>query len=194
MKGRVKDAARTAVGPVADALAALGVTPNHLTIAGLVLAVFAGVAVAFGEFPLAGIILVVSSLCDMLDGAVARRTHQESVFGAHLDSSADRLAEALFFAGLLVYYHTGDPSTFYLLLAFFAVVGSFLVSYTRARAEGLGLSGAVGIMERPERLVLLILACFLGPVAMKVALWILTPLVFFTSWQRLRHVLAQTRP
>jgi phosphatidylglycerophosphate synthase len=76
VKGRVKDAARAAVAPVADALAAIGITPNHLTLAGLVLAVFAGVAVAFGEFPLAGIVLVVSSLCDMLDGAVARRTGQ----------------------------------------------------------------------------------------------------------------------
>lgn len=193
MKQAVKEAARNAVGPVADALAGLGVTPNHLTLTGLVIATLSGVAAARGSFTAAGILLLLGGLCDMLDGAVARRTNQVGAMGAFLDSTFDRLAEIVFFGGVMIYFADWENSIFFAGLAFFAAAGSLMVSYTRARAEGLGIECNVGWMERPERLVILILACFFGPVGLRWALVILTPLVFWTTWQRIEHVVRETR-
>ncbi len=193
MKSAAKDLGRRALAPVARVLAALHVSPNLITVAGLLAMALAGWLLALGRFRLAGLALLLGGLCDMLDGAVARHNGVANPFGAFFDSTSDRLAEMLFFAGLLVYYTRLEPSTLYALLTFLAAGGSLLVSYTRARAEGLGVDCQVGMMERPERLVLLLLACFVGGVGLKVALWILTPLVFFTSLQRVLHVQSRTR-
>jgi len=192
MKGPVKDAARAVIGPLADGLAAIGVSPNHLTVAGLVLSAGAGAAVAAGRLTLGAVLLILGGVCDMLDGSVARRHGHATRFGAFLDSTVDRAAELLFFAGLAVYFHRVEPSTLYLVLTGLALGGSFLISYARARAEGLGLECQVGLLERPERLVLLIVALFVGPWGLRVALWILTPLAYFTTWQRIAHVRAET--
>ncbi len=193
MKTAVKEQGRRAVAPVARVLANVGISPNHITVAGLLAMVAAGVFLAFGRFRLAGLAVLVGGLCDMLDGAVARDSGQSSRFGAFLDSTADRYAELFFFAGLLVWFIDGERSTLYALLTFLATGGSFMVSYTRARSEGLGIECKVGLMERPERMVLLIAAAFAGPWAMKIALWVLTPLVFWTSFQRIQHVQGQAR-
>lgn len=193
MKQSVKDAARNAIGPLADALAGFGVTPNHLTLAGLTISTLAGITVARGAFTAAGILLLLGSLCDMLDGAVARRTQRSGPMGAFLDSTLDRLSEIVFFGGVMIYFADWENSIFFAGLAFFAAAGSLMVSYTRARAEGLGIECNVGWMERPERLVLLILACFFGATGLRWALILLTPLVFWTTWQRIDHVVRETR-
>jgi CDP-diacylglycerol--glycerol-3-phosphate 3-phosphatidyltransferase len=187
VKSTIKAHARSLLAAPARGLGWMGVTPNHLTLLGLLVSGGAGVLLAYGFFRTGAVVLLVGSLCDMLDGAVARETGRSSPFGAFLDSTVDRVAEMLVFAGLLVHFARED-SILYALLAFLAAGGSFLVSYTRARAEGLGISCEVGWMERPERLVLLILACLLGAGAVQVALWVLTVLVGWTSWQRIRHV------
>jgi CDP-diacylglycerol--glycerol-3-phosphate 3-phosphatidyltransferase len=129
----------------------------------------------------------------MLDGAVAREAGLTSRFGAFLDSTVDRYAEMFVFAGLLVYFVQVEGSTLYALLTFLAAGGSYMVSYTRARAEGLGLRCEVGLMERPERLILMLVAILIGLLAVKIALWVLTGLVTWTSWQRIRHVRGETR-
>jgi CDP-diacylglycerol--glycerol-3-phosphate 3-phosphatidyltransferase len=189
----VKEWARRALAPVARVLAGLGITPNHITVAGLLLMAAAGVFLAYGRFLAAAFTMLAGGLCDMLDGAVARSSGHSSPFGAFFDSTADRFAELFLFAGLLVYFTDHDPSLLYLLLTFFALGGSFMVSYTRARSEGLGIACRVGLMERPERVVLLLLAALIGPVGMKVALWILVPLTMWTALQRIQHVMKATR-
>jgi CDP-diacylglycerol--glycerol-3-phosphate 3-phosphatidyltransferase len=187
VKSALKAWVRGVLGPAARGLGWLGITPNHLTLFGMLLSGGAGLLLGGGHFRTGGVVLILGSLCDMLDGAVARETGRSSAFGAFLDSTADRVSEMLVFAGLLVYF-TRDGAIFYALLAFLAAGGSFLVSYTRARAEGLGIPCQVGWMERPERLVLLILACLFGPAVVKAVLWVLTVLVLWTSWQRIHHV------
>jgi len=187
VKSAIKARARILLGPPARGLGWLGITPNHLTLFGMFLSGVAGVLLAGGRFRTGAIVLILGSLCDMLDGAVARETGRSSAFGAFLDSTVDRVSEMFVFAGLLVYF-TREGATLYTLLAFLAAAGSFLVSYTRARAEGLGIPCQVGWMERPERMVMLILACLLGPGVVRIALWVLTALVAWTSWQRIHHV------
>ncbi len=193
MKSAIKDMGRRALAPVAEGLTRLHVSPNQVTLAGLVAMAGSGALLALGSFRGAGVALLVGGVCDMLDGAVARSSGVSTKFGAFFDSTSDRLAELLFFAGSLVYFTRVEPSVLYALLTFFAAGGSLLVSYTRARAEGLGVDCQVGMMERPERMVLLLIACFVGGIGVKVALWVLTPLVFFTSLQRVLHVQERTR-
>ena len=189
----VKEWARKVLEPIARVLANLGITPNHVTVVGLLLMAASGVFLAYGRFLGAALTLLAGGLCDMLDGAVARATGLSSPFGAFFDSTADRFAEMFFFAGLIVYFTGAEHSVLYALLTFLAAGGSFLVSYTRARSEGLGIACQVGLMERPERMVLLLIAAFFGAAGLKVALWILVPLVMWTALQRVHHVLGATR-
>jgi CDP-diacylglycerol--glycerol-3-phosphate 3-phosphatidyltransferase len=194
VKSAIKDRGRWILAPVARLLANLGVTPNALTVTGLVASGAAGFLIARGGFRASAIALLAGGLCDILDGAVARATGRSSTFGAFLDSTVDRVAEMLFFAGILVYFVREEPSTLYALLAFLGAGGSYMVSYVRARSEGLGVPCTVGWMERPERMVLMIVATAAGSWGVRVALWILTVLVFWTSIQRLQHVYRETRP
>lgn len=193
MKAAIKEQGRNLLGPLARSLAGLGVTPNVLTLLGLVTSILSGLLVAGGRFRLAAAALIAGSLCDVLDGSVARVTGRSSRQGAFLDSTVDRFSEMFFFGGLLYFFSRVEPSVTYALLVFFALGGSLMVSYTRARSEGLGVPCTVGLMERPERLVLLIVATLVGGVGIRIALWVLTLLVFWTSWQRIHHVMRETR-
>lgn len=187
MKSRIKDAARRVAHPLAAGLHRLGVTPNQVTLVGLLLTFAAAWALATGRFGLATTLLVVGSVCDMLDGDLARLGKSASRFGAFLDSTIDRYAElALFFGAALFFAAAGDVPG--VAATFLAASGSVLVSYARARAEGLGLECKVGLMERPERLVVLIVATAFGPVALTWALWALTALTHATAIQRIVHV------
>lgn len=192
MKTLAKTQGRRMAAPLARALADLGVSADHLTWAGLVASALAGVLVAGGHFRLAALTLLAGALCDVLDGSVARATGKASPFGAFLDSTVDRVAELCFFAGALVWFIGTGAGVLYPLLCILAASGSFMVSYTRARAEGLGIECSVGLMERPERMVLLLLATLLGGVGLRVVLWVLTPLVWWTTGQRVRHVYGET--
>lgn len=171
-------------------LARLGVSPNQLTLAGLVLSVGVGVLIALGLFPWAGALLLLSGALDMLDGALARLTGQATRFGAVLDSTVDRASEAVVLGGLLVFYVQAE-NQLPAYLAFVFLVGSFLVSYVRARAEGAGLKGEVGVLPRGERVVLLAVALFLDVVPW--VLGLLTALAFITVFQRLALVWHQSR-
>jgi CDP-diacylglycerol--glycerol-3-phosphate 3-phosphatidyltransferase len=187
VKSRIKDAARRVAHPLAAGLQRLGVTPNQVTFVGLLLTFAAAWALAQGRFPLATALLLVGSVCDMLDGDLARLSGNASRFGAFLDSTIDRYAElALFFGAALYFAAAGEVSI--VAATFLAASGSILVSYARARAEGLGLECKVGLMERPERLVVLILATAFGPVALTWALWGLAGLTHATAIQRIVHV------
>lgn len=185
---RVKELVRGWALPVGGALGRVGVGPDAITWLGLLLAAVAGILLMRGSWIAAFFILLASSLCDLLDGAVARATGRGSRFGAALDSTIDRYAEAVVLIGILVYHASmGAPIWLYWLWGL-ALTASFLVSYIRARAEGLGVSCEVGFLERPERLVLVMLLCLIGPRGTPWILGLLAAAGHVTAAQRLIHV------
>jgi CDP-diacylglycerol--glycerol-3-phosphate 3-phosphatidyltransferase len=180
-------------------LALSKISPNTLTFIGLLInivaAFFFGYARATNHvrmFLIAGLIIIGAGLFDMVDGRVARATNQVSVFGAFFDSVLDRYSDVAIFFGLLVYYARADRY-FYVFLAAFVMTASLMVSYTRARAEALIGSCKVGFMERPERIVLVILgALFDRWGTMAPALWILAVMVTLTVIHRIRYTYLET--
>ena len=214
-KERLKDGAHAVLAPVVKLLTSLGIRADHLTVMGLLLSIAAGFAFFDGHSRLGALLLSLGGVCDILDGEVARRSQVTSRFGAFLDSTLDRLAEAFALTGIAAFYIRNlmalvfepelvaqqlsqqlEPATWarMAVISMLAMVGSFMVSYTRARAEGLGLECKVGWFERPERLVLLIVAAALQVFwAMSVALLLLTVFSFATAAQRVAHVYRITR-
>ncbi len=181
---------RTMTDPVARAIAKTGVTPNQLTLLGFLLAVGTGALLATGHLLVGGILMLVAGVFDMLDGALARASGQATQFGAVLDSVLDRVSEGVVLLGLLIFYsplaHRQE-----IILVFLAFVGSVLVSYIKARAEGMGMKCDVGLLTRPERVIILAVGLLAGQVL--AALYIVTILSFFTAGQRFFHVLGQSR-
>ena len=140
----------------------LGVTPNMLTIAGLLLNVGVAAVIAFWDIRIGGILLLFASAFDMLDGAVARATGKSSKFGGFLDSTLDRYSESIVYLGVLVYIvDTADAKTGS-ILTLLATTGALLISYTRARAEAAGYHASVGLVARPERVILLAAGLLIG--------------------------------
>ena len=175
--------------PAARLLAALGLSPNAVSLLGLLIAVGSACLLGAGQLWMGGAVLICSGLFDLLDGALARHTGTASRFGALLDSTLDRVGESAVLTGLLVHYVNAD-STEGALLCCLALVGSFTVSYTRARAEGLGIDCTVGIMTRPERVAALSAGLIVGhwwPVSVLVVLGLIAGLTLVTSAQRLLH-------
>jgi CDP-diacylglycerol---glycerol-3-phosphate 3-phosphatidyltransferase len=186
----LKGYVRRSVLPFAATLARLGVTPNALTIAGLILNLGVGLVLGLGYEMAGGILVLVAGLFDTLDGAVARVSGRVTVFGSFLDSTLDRYSEAAVFCGLLVLY-TRQGRLTEAVLVYAVIIGSLLVSYARARAEGLGLDCEVGWLQRPERIALLGLGLAVG-LATPV-LWVLAILTNFTVLQRMLHVYRLTQ-
>lgn len=190
---RLRAPAQGLLRPLALGLSHLGLTPNQLTIMGLGANIAAGLVLATGQ-PLWGALAVLcASLLDMLDGLVARATGQTTPFGAFLDSTLDRYAEAALFGGIIV-WHVREGRALEALLAYVAVIGSLIISYARARAEGLGLHGAVGWLQRPERIVVLAAGLVLGafwPPVWTAALALLAILTNLTAVQRIAYVRQQ---
>lgn len=147
------------ISKMVDGLVSLGVPPNALTTVGVTINVLCGVLFGMGEFFYAGIVLIGANLFDMLDGNVARRTGNVTRFGGFLDSSLDRLSDMVAFLGIMVFYAGNTPqhSIVNVILGGVAMIGSVMVSYTTARSEGLGVKANVGFLQRPERIVLLII-------------------------------------
>jgi CDP-diacylglycerol--glycerol-3-phosphate 3-phosphatidyltransferase len=203
-----KEQGREMFRPAARYLAARGVSPDHLTILGAALSLLAALFLGKGSFFAAGIVLLVAGLCDILDGDVARERGIVSAFGAFLDSTVDRVSEGALYVGLAYFYFTRNASSTVWMrgmfegsaewgdadgptlgvLALATLILSFLVSYTRARAEGLGMECKVGIMERPERLLALGAGALLGHRFMPGVLGLLFILTLVTVLQRVYHV------
>jgi CDP-diacylglycerol--glycerol-3-phosphate 3-phosphatidyltransferase len=151
--------AMSIINAMVRGLASAGVHPNILTAIGVVINVGCGVLFGFGEFFWAGIVLIVANIFDMLDGNVARMTGNVTKFGGFLDSTLDRLSDMVVFLGIMVFYAGNSPqhSLLHVTLAGVAMMASVMVSYTTARSEGLGVKANVGFLQRPERVVLLII-------------------------------------
>jgi CDP-diacylglycerol--glycerol-3-phosphate 3-phosphatidyltransferase len=145
------------IEPVAALLVKLRINPNTLTTIGTMCTVAGGAAFALGHIRTGGWIIGLTAIFDVLDGTVARRTGQSTVFGAFYDSTLDRVADGAVLGGLAFFYATSPVyhSVPMLSVTLVGIIGTYLVSYTRARAEGLGIDAKVGVMQRPERVVLL---------------------------------------
>src|ERR1043166_7207507 len=204
---RVKDGFVKLTGPIARALIRGGVHPNTITsnvpnvviVLGTLLVIGSGVAFGFGTIRLGGFLLLFSGVFDILDGQVARQGGKMTTFGAFYDSTLDRVGEGAVFTGLLFYFLSGplagDMKSRAVAACLVALVASFLVSYTRARAEALGVENKVGIAARAERILLLGLPAMAlgdGPGSRGVVLfWIVTVLAIvsaITVIQRVGHV------
>jgi phosphatidylinositol phosphate synthase len=189
----IKDAGRAVLRPIVKAALALRITANTVTVIGLLITTAAALALTQGWLVAGAVILVVGSLLDAVDGALARATGGGTAFGSFLDSTLDRAGEAILYLGVAGYFlNTSEAPTAPVLLAMLALVGSFLVSYSRARAEGIGLSASVGLAPRTERLVLIIAGIGIAGLgfipALIGALVVITVLTAATVIQRIRHV------
>ncbi len=175
-------APRQIIDPIVGLIARTGVTPNHLSLLGFAGNVGAAVLAARGDFLWAGIVMLVFSAMDMLDGALARATGRATRFGAVLDAALDRMSEAALLGGL-AYYFAERGQTEETVLCFAALAGSLLVSYVRAHALSQGLNMQDGLFTRVERVILLAVVLMIDQV--RIGLWILAVLTMLTGVQRL---------
>ncbi|MEZ5186264.1 MAG: CDP-alcohol phosphatidyltransferase family protein [Candidatus Nanopelagicales bacterium] len=191
----VRSALTKVVEPVARGLLKVGLSPDAVTVIGTV--GVSGAAAYFfprGDFVPGVLIMVLFVFSDMLDGTMARLQNRTGVWGAFLDSTMDRIADGVIFGSVLV-WAVRSQSLWVQVAAFTCLVGGFVISYARARAESVGLDCKVGIAERTERLLILLIPAFfygLGiPYLLPAALFVLAVLVVITVWQRLAHVYRQ---
>ena len=176
--------------PIVGILSKSRITPNALTLINLALNIAAGYVIATGHLLLGGILVLVSGLFDLLDGALARFTKKTTRFGAILDSTVDRISEAATLFGLLIWY-LARGGTLEIVLVFAVLIGSFLVSYVRARAEGLGWQCQVGLFTRAERVIVLAIGLLINQVL--IALCVLVVFVFTTVVQRVVYLWKQAK-
>ena len=171
---------------IAGWLEATGISPNALTLIGFALTVGVALILATGSLVWGGLLLIAAALFDTLDGALARHAGKTTVFGAFLDSMMDRYSEAITLVAL-IYYFSGQPDErLAVMLLAFTMIGSFMVSYARARAEAAGIECKEGFFQRTERIIVLIVGLITG--WMLPVLWILAIFTNFTAGQRIYDV------
>ncbi|MFZ9853129.1 MAG: CDP-alcohol phosphatidyltransferase family protein [Ilumatobacteraceae bacterium] len=187
--GHMRAPIEKAVKPIGDRLRRTRLTPDHLTIAGLVVAALAAVAIGLGWFALGLLLVVLAALPDLLDGALAKASNSSSQRGAFFDSVIDRVTDALLFGGV-AWYFASEESPHLTILPMAVALMSGVISYQRAKAESLGLSAKGGLMERAERIILLCLG-LLFPVVLIPVMWIMLVLVTLTAVQRFVKVWKQ---
>jgi CDP-diacylglycerol--glycerol-3-phosphate 3-phosphatidyltransferase len=187
--------------PLADYLVRRGVSPNEITTLGTFCVVATGVMFAMGHIRTGGWILGLTAVFDVLDGMVARRSGKSTTFGAFYDSTLDRVADGALLGGLLVFYASDDihRNIFMVIVSLLGVIGAFLTSYARARAEPLGIDAKVGLIQRAERLVLLcapqaIFGLTLNGRVLMVIVIILSVTSWITVVQRMLFVYRATTP
>lgn len=189
------------IGPIGDWLVRRRVHPNTITTIGTLCTVIGGIIYATGHIRTAGWFLGLTAFFDVLDGTVARRTGQSSTFGAFYDSTLDRVSDGAVLGGL-VYFYAFSPrysSHVMLLVTLLGLVGAYMTSYTRARAEALGVDAKVGVLQRPERVTLLsapqaFFGLALGGWILAAIIVLLTVTAWITVVQRFIAVHAATRP
>ena len=182
-----------------SAVGRVPLTPNQVTVVGMVLTFVAASLAAFGQLRWAGVVLILAGTCDILDGALARSTNKSYTYGAFLDSTLDRYSEGAIYLGLAAYFVSmGGPLERWLVLATLAALaGSFLVSYVRARAQSLGFTCDSGIFARPERVVVTVIGLVFsgvwGGYVLYAVVFLLAVLTNLTALQRIREVWLQGR-
>ena len=183
---------RRAAGRAVPLLRMTHVSPNFLTVVGLLITAASAVLIALGRLLPAGIVLLVASAFDILDGALARVTGRTQRYGAFLDSTSDRYAEIFTYIALLYYFAVRQHASLEPMLVICALSGSLLVSYVKARAQSLGYSGDGGLLARPERVVITVIGLIVAPLLIW-ALWALAVLTNVTAIQRIWAVWRQAR-
>jgi CDP-diacylglycerol--glycerol-3-phosphate 3-phosphatidyltransferase len=178
------------VDKIVRALALSRIHPNALTFVGLAINIIAAWQFARGRFLTAGIVVIIAGIFDLVDGPVARSTNRVTRFGGFFDSVVDRYSDLALYFGLLVYYASIDRF-FYIVLTAIVMTGSVMVSYTRARAENTIPSCKVGFLERPERIVLIILGALFNRMAP--VLWVIAVLSNLTVVHRMIYTWEQTK-
>jgi len=179
---------------LAAAVARLPVTPNQVTVAGMLATFVAAALAGFGYLVPAAIVLAFAGTFDILDGALARVTRKSYPYGAFLDSTTDRYSEGAIYLGIAAYFltHPSSDLTIKVLGCMAALAGSYLVSYVRARAQSLGFKCDVGLFARPERVVATVVG-LLFPVLLPWVIYLLAVLTNFTAIQRIHEVWLQGR-
>jgi CDP-diacylglycerol--glycerol-3-phosphate 3-phosphatidyltransferase len=196
---RIQQRARHLVTLMIQPLAQLGVTPNMLTIVGLLLSILTAIVIAQGFLVAGGVLVLFAGIFDMFDGAMARVRNAATTFGAFLDSTLDRYSESIILLGVLMYalQHPGLQNTLWpapheqtwmIAFVFIAAVGSLMVSYTKARAEGLGIECKTGLLARPERVILLAIGLLTGT-----AIWALALLAAFANVTAIERIFSVWR-
>ena len=196
MSNLVRQRAQALLNTIALGLNALGMTPNALTIIGFLAMCVIGVVLANGYLALGGVLIILAGIFDALDGSLARLTNRVTKFGAFLDSTTDRFAEGAVYLGIM-YWYLQHGMTFVAYLVYLTLLGSLMVSYARARAEGIGVECKEGMMTRFERIALLIigliLTAFFGDLPIFVVLAILAVFTNITAVQRMWLVYRTTK-
>ena len=187
--GKFRTPVDKAVKPLGDGLRRTGMTPDHLTVIGLLVAVGASVAIGFGQLRLGLLLVVLAALPDLLDGALAKASNTSSQRGAFFDSTIDRFADALLFGGV-AWYLASNETAHMAMLPFGVMALSSVISYMRTKAESLGLEAKGGLMERAERIIALCLG-LLFPVLLIPILWVMLALIAVTAVQRFIKVWKQ---
>lgn len=176
--------------PIVSALAKTGITPNILTVTGFIITLIAAALIGMGYLISGGIIILVAGAFDMLDGALARSKQQETRLGAFLDSIIDRFSETALLLGVLVISLQRNlvPE---IILVFVVLAGSMMISYVRARAEGLGWKGKAGWFTRPERVIVLAIGVITNQIF--IALIVMAVFIIITVIQRIADVHKEAR-
>jgi CDP-diacylglycerol---glycerol-3-phosphate 3-phosphatidyltransferase len=187
--GHLRAPVEKAVKPIGDRLRRTRLTPDHLTVVGLVVAVAAAVSIAAGWLALGLLLVILAALPDLLDGALAKASNTSSQRGAFFDSVVDRVTDSLLFGGV-GWYFASHESAHMALLPMAVAAMSGVISYERAKAESLGLQAKGGLMERAERIILLCIG-LLFPVILVAVMWIMLALVTLTAVQRFVKVWKQ---
>ena len=187
--GKFRTPIDKAIKPLGDALRRTGLTPDHLTIVGLVVGAGAAFAIGAGELTIGLVLVILAALPDLLDGALARASGASSQRGAFFDSTVDRLTDALLLGGIA--WHLASTESAHMSILPFAVMAvSSLISYQRAKAESLGLEAKGGLMERAERIVLICLGLLFDVLLIPI-LWVMLALTCVTAVQRFVKVWRQ---
>jgi CDP-diacylglycerol--glycerol-3-phosphate 3-phosphatidyltransferase len=187
--GKFRGPVDKAVKPVGAALRKTGLTPDHLTILGLLVGVGAAVAIGVGQLRLGLVLVILAALPDLLDGALAKASGSASQRGAFFDSTVDRITDALLLGGI-AWYFASEESPHMALLPYAVMAVSSLISYQRAKAESLGIDAKGGLMERAERIIAICLGLLI-PVLLIPILWIMLVLTSITAIQRFVKVWKQ---
>jgi len=190
MISRYREAVRVWSDPIGRSLVRLHLRPNHLTLIGLGISLMAAAAFVTGHIRTGGVLLVMAGLCDFFDGSLARASGMVTPFGAFLDSVIDRYSDIVVLLAIVVLF-ARTPHTRGALVAMAGLVGSVMVSYTKARAASIGVECTIGFMERPERMICLILGALLD--VLEPALWVLAVLANLTALQRIAFTWRATR-
>ena len=184
----VRQRSQIVLNVIARGLGSIGLTPNMLTLIGFFAMCGIGVLLAYGQFVLGGVLIAAAGIFDALDGSLARLTNRVTKFGAFLDSTTDRFAEGALYLGIM-YWFLQQGSVFVAYLVFLTLLGSLMVSYARARAEGIGVEIKEGLMTRFERIALLeiglLLTAVFGSTPILIVLGILAVLTNATAVQRM---------